>query len=621
MSNSLSGPSNFADDGSSVIARQIEVHHSRLASEAQNKINACSDIYEIERTVKVIKERGYKRIALQFPDDLLRDSGLVAQLIRNQTGSGVYILADTSYGSCCVDEVAAQHISADAIIHYGRSCQSPTSRLPVIYVFGKQPVDVQDCASVFDGFFSKDKAQKIILMYDVIYTHCIDELLRTLTLEKEYNNIVQSCVETESNLGYVLSNNETMQTTGNGCNQNEDSCCSTRNSKEPECDKDEYSTTSAKSSSCCRNGINASESSCTDSSSGCAKATSTMMSQQESGVPSDVTEDAHIASDNNKKRRFGRTYDLSEGDKIEDYTLFYVGGESPTLSNIMMTHSKCDVYSYNPETKEGRLESAQVNKALMRRYFLVQKAKDADVIGIAVGTLGVASYMTMIQHLKALIESKGKKAYTFVMGKLNVAKMANFMEIDCFVYVACPENSLIDSKEFYRPIVTPYELEIALSKSREWTGDYVTDFQQLLPDEDKIGVDKVKISQAQLDAASDREDGDSEDRDSDEDERPHFSLVTGQFKQSKRYTTNKEDSRELSALLEGTKDLTLRDKNTSVATLMSSAAGEYLQSRQFRGLEVQLGETPVELATEGRAGIARGYKTEAGYEGREKEKY
>jgi len=48
-----------------------------------------------------------------------------------------------------------------------------TSRLPVIYVFGKQPVDVPDCASVFNGFFSKDKSQKVILMYDVIYAHCI----------------------------------------------------------------------------------------------------------------------------------------------------------------------------------------------------------------------------------------------------------------------------------------------------------------------------------------------------------------------------------------------------------------------------------------------------------------
>ncbi|KAF9203241.1 Diphthamide biosynthesis protein 2 [Haplosporangium sp. Z 27] len=614
MSNSLSGPSNFADDGSSVIARQIEVHHSQLASEAQNKINACTDIYEIERTVNVIKERGYKRVALQFPDELLPDSGLVAQLIRDQAGSSVYILADTSYGSCCVDEVAAQHISADAIIHYGRSCQSPTSRLPVIYVFGKQPVDVVECASVFDGFFGTDKSKKVIIMYDVIYTHCIDKLLGILESEMGYTNIIKSRVEIESNLGYVLSDRDPVQTPGDKCCQKQESCY---NRESNSC-----SQSAQESVSCCQNKASTQESTC-NSLTGCQTPTLTMSGQQQpSAVKNQMADNDGAAHDNQKRRRFGRTYDLPDGDNIEEYTLFYIGDESPTLSNIMMTHSKCEVYSYNPEKKEGRLESAQVNRALMRRYFLVQKAKDADVIGIAVGTLGVASYMTMIQHLKSLIESKGKKAYTFVMGKLNVAKMANFMEIDCFVYVACPENSLIDSKEFYRPIVTPYELEIALSKSREWTGEYVTDFQQLLPDDDKIGVDKIKISQAQLDAASDREDEDEfSDQASDEDQVPHFSLVTGQLKQNKKYTTNKEDSKELSALIEGTKDLTVRDKNTSVATLMSSAAGEYLQSRQFRGLEVQLGETPVELATEGRAGIARGYNSESGYSDREKENY
>ena len=34
-------------------------------------------------------------------------------------------------------------------------------------------MDVQDCATVFDGFFAKDKAKKVILMYDVIYAHCV----------------------------------------------------------------------------------------------------------------------------------------------------------------------------------------------------------------------------------------------------------------------------------------------------------------------------------------------------------------------------------------------------------------------------------------------------------------
>lgn len=99
------------------------------------------------------------------------------------------------------------------------------------------------------------------------------------------------------------------------------------------------------------------------------------------------------------------------------------------------------------------------------RYFLVQKAKDAETIGIVVGTLGVgklnannrnytnsnngdfvASYLNIIDHLKRIIRASGRKSYLFVMGKLNVAKMANFMEIDCYVLVSCPENSLIDSK-------------------------------------------------------------------------------------------------------------------------------------------------------------------------------
>ncbi len=51
--------------------------------------------------------------------------------------------------------------------------------------------------------------------------------------------------------------------------------------------------------------------------------------------------------------------------------------------------------------------------------------------------------------------------YTVAVGKLNVPKMANFLEIDLFVLVSCPENSLIDSQGFFKPVVTPYEMEIA----------------------------------------------------------------------------------------------------------------------------------------------------------------
>lgn len=38
------------------------------------------------------------------------------------------------------------------------------------------------------------------------------------------------------------------------------------------------------------------------------------------------------------------------------------------------------------------------------------------------------------------------------VGKLNPAKLANFMEVECFVLVACPENTLIDSKVGLHPV-------------------------------------------------------------------------------------------------------------------------------------------------------------------------
>ena len=36
----------------------------------------------------------------------------------------IHCLTGDSLGSCCVDEVSAQHVDADAVVHYGRACMS-----------------------------------------------------------------------------------------------------------------------------------------------------------------------------------------------------------------------------------------------------------------------------------------------------------------------------------------------------------------------------------------------------------------------------------------------------------------------------------------------------------------
>lgn len=43
----------------------------------------------------------------------------------NVKDASLFVMADTAYGSCCVDEVGASHVGADCVVHYGHACLSP----------------------------------------------------------------------------------------------------------------------------------------------------------------------------------------------------------------------------------------------------------------------------------------------------------------------------------------------------------------------------------------------------------------------------------------------------------------------------------------------------------------
>lgn len=169
---------------------------------------------------------------------------------------------------------------------------------------------------------------------------------------------------------------------------------------------------------------------------------------------------------------------------------------------------------------------------------LLELVRTPIVSGASSLTRSPAAYLPLISHLRKLIASQQKKSYTVAVGKLNPAKLANFMEVECFVLVACPENTLIDSKvrwpracahrvrsrasqsqEFLRPIVTPFELELALT-SKDWTGDYILDFTSLLSSS-TFGQTHVDPNKAE-----------------DDPEGPIFSSVTGTYRHPKRYNVN-----------------------------------------------------------------------------------
>lgn len=73
-----------------------------------------------------------------------------------------------------MDEVAAEHVGADCIVHYGGACLSPSKRLPLMYVFETRPVDLEKCTSAFRELYP-DSQTHIIVLYDVNYVHAISK--------------------------------------------------------------------------------------------------------------------------------------------------------------------------------------------------------------------------------------------------------------------------------------------------------------------------------------------------------------------------------------------------------------------------------------------------------------
>uniref|UniRef100_A0A803XLU5 2-(3-amino-3-carboxypropyl)histidine synthase subunit 2 n=1 Tax=Meleagris gallopavo TaxID=9103 RepID=A0A803XLU5_MELGA len=280
-------------------------------------------------------------------------------------------------------------------------------------------------------------------------------------------------------------------------------------------------------------------------------------------------------------RQFGRRFHMEAAEELQDCSMFYVGAEGLALTSFMLTWNRCPFSSFDPATGHGRRETLNVNRALMRRLYLVERARDARVVGILVGTLGVAGYLDVLQHLRQLVHRAGKRSYMLSVGKPNPAKLANFLEVDIFVLVACAQNSLLDSSDFYRPIVTPYELELACNPAREWTGNYLTDFRDLLPG----ACAHIELPPAVPAAEA----------------IPDVSLITGEMRTAHLCNS-------LAPQPPPSTTLACRDQTRALAEI--SPAATFLESRSWRGLEQQLGKTTVSKAVQGRRGIAIAYEDE-----------
>ncbi|KAK4124552.1 diphthamide biosynthesis protein [Parathielavia appendiculata] len=505
--------------------------HAVFASDTESQAPPRSDdelreLYEIARTAREVREGGWRRIALQFPDSMLRDAPRVSQTLNAELESlpktaeqfgpspeRIYILADTSYSACCVDEIAAEHVDADVVVHYGRSCLSPTSRLPIIYVFTHHPLDREAALAAFETQHP-DKDAKAVLMADVTYQDHIPSLASELQT-RGYTNLLSTSIIHDP--------------TGQ--------------------------------------------------------------------IP-------------NRKLVTPQGADISPADiDLKSHAIFHIS--TPPTALLLALSSRVQSLHIHPTSSSSSPPSSapssfSTTRLLGRRYARLLTLASAGIIGILVNTLSVSNYLSSVDAIRKQIAAAGKKSYTVVVGKLNPAKLANFAEVDGWVVVGCWESSLVeDDAGFYRPVVTPFELGVALmgDEKRVWSGEWWG------------GIEGVRAVEEGRDGER-LEDG--EDDDEDESAPPEFDLRTGKLISHSRpmrngvRMVNGEPKSGVSAVeREKTPNsaLALRPKaELAMVNGVVSPGAEYLRSqRTWQGLGSDYVVEESTAIEEGRSGIAKGY--------------
>jgi diphthamide biosynthesis protein 2 len=517
--------------------------------------------YEIQRTVLEIRQRKFRRVALQFPDEMLPDSARVFQLLArglrlpkvethqprvplNTYGAEVSegldaldldnstepvkltILADTSYGACCVDEIAAEHVDADAVIHYGRACLSPTARLPVVYVFTKRQLDLSRVVECFKETFS-DRLSKVLVMADVTYAEHVPELCDALANEGYLNLVATAIIHDPS-----------------------------------------------------------------------------------SPVPNRTVPDSVGGNP----------------ESLREWQLFHIS-EPPTSLLLTLSSRVAAIHIYSTQEVDGSGPNkpllVSTSLVLRRRYALVTSLATVSIWGILINTLSVKNYLHMVDHVRGKIAAAGKKSYLFVVGKLNAAKVANFSEIGGWVVIGCWESSLVDSKDFYRPVITPFELELALTRDEDrlWTGQWRGDFQavldQAVANSEQVDAHVNGGGNGHLESVDNQLGGDYDSEE--ESAPPEFDLRTGRYvSQTRPMLAQRGGINTTSWVNQGPHSTALaRRAKGDIVTVngVASPGAEHLRTkRTWQGLgsdfEVayeEEGEEESSAIQEGRTGIARGY--------------
>ncbi|XP_055346743.1 2-(3-amino-3-carboxypropyl)histidine synthase subunit 1-like [Paramacrobiotus metropolitanus] len=149
--------------------------------------------------------------------------------------------------------------------------------------------------------------------------------------------------------------------------------------------------------------------------------------------------------------------------RMKDVDAFlYIGDGRFHLEAAMIANPNTPAYRYDPYTKVISRESYDQPRMLTNRGSCVDIAAKAKTFGIVWGTLGRQGSPKVLGTIENRLQSAGKRYIIVLLSEVFPGKLKLFHNIDAWVQIACPRLSIDWGMAFDKPLLTPYELTIAL---------------------------------------------------------------------------------------------------------------------------------------------------------------
>ena len=162
----------------------------------------------------------------------------------------------------------------------------------------------------------------------------------------------------------------------------------------------------------------------------------------------------------------------SGDDESIGHYLFLGSGDFHPIGLVLHTGKPLAMLDpYSGAAEEMSFE--RIERILRQRFGLIMSSQDCQSFGILIGEKPGQMRRTLALRMKRMLEKHGKKGHLLALEHIG-PDLIDFYPVDAFVNTACPRIAIDDAVRYRKPLITPFELEVALGE-KQWETGYMFD--------------------------------------------------------------------------------------------------------------------------------------------------